>query len=72
LWTPGSALLYTWNSDYFQISIEYNGITEPRKGSKNASKLHNKDTDWSAFTKKVKEKITEVKLHNGWKREGDV
>jgi hypothetical protein len=53
---PRSALLYTWkvgrdprNSDPFPIGIEYNGIIDPRKGSKKASRLHNKDTDWTAF-----------------------
>jgi hypothetical protein len=71
-----SALLYAWkvgtdlwNSGHFPISIEYNGIIEPRKGSKKAFRPHNKDTDWTAFTKEVKEKIVEVKTHNGWNRE---
>jgi hypothetical protein len=27
-----------WNSDRFPISIDYNGVIEPRKGSKRASK----------------------------------
>jgi hypothetical protein len=38
---PRSALLYTWkvgtdpwNSDHYPITIEYNGTTEPGKGSK--------------------------------------
>jgi hypothetical protein len=74
-----SALLYTskvgtdpWNSDNYPISIEYNGIIEPGKGSKKASRLHNKDKDWIAFMEKVKEKITDVKTLNGWNRERDV
>jgi hypothetical protein len=40
---------------------------EPRNGSKMVSSLHNKDTDWTAFTGKVKEKIMEVKRHKRWK-----
>jgi hypothetical protein len=34
--------------------------------------LHNKDTDWTALIEQVKEKITEVKTHNGWNRERGV
>jgi hypothetical protein len=55
------ALLYTWkvgtdpwNSDHCPISIEYNGIIEPRKGSKKASRFHNKDTGWTVFMEEVK------------------
>jgi hypothetical protein len=73
---PRSALLYIWkfgtdpwNSDHFPISVEYDGIIEPRTGSKKASRLHNKYTDWTAFMEKVREKITEVEMHNGWNRE---
>jgi hypothetical protein len=33
-----------------------------------ASRWHNKNTDWTAFVEKVKEKITEVKTHHGWNR----
>jgi hypothetical protein len=71
-----STLLYTWkvganpwSSDHNPITIEYNGTIEPGKGSKKASRLHNKNTDWTAFIKKVKEKITEVKTHSRWNRE---
>jgi hypothetical protein len=46
-----SAVLYTWkvepdpwNRDNFPVSIEYDGIMEPRKGSRKASRLHDKDT----------------------------
>jgi hypothetical protein len=74
---PRSALLYIrkvgtdpWNRDHYPISIQYNGIMEPRKGSKKASRLHNKDTDWTAFMEKVKEGIAELKTHNRWNREG--
>jgi hypothetical protein len=35
---------------------------EPGKGSKEATRLHYKDTDWTAFMRK--KKITEVKTHN--------
>jgi hypothetical protein len=76
---PRSALLYIWkvgtdpwNSGHYPISIEYNSIIEPGRGSKKASRLHNKDTDWTAFMGKVKDKIMEVKTHNGWNRERDV
>jgi hypothetical protein len=76
---PGSALLYTWkvgtelwNSDHYPISIEYYGKTEPRKGSKKASRLHNKHTDWTVFMEKVKEKFADVKTHVGWNRVRDV
>jgi hypothetical protein len=69
---PTSVLLHTskvgadpWNSDHFPISIEYNGIIERGKCSKEAFGLHNKDTDWTAFMEKVKEKITEVKIRYG-------
>jgi hypothetical protein len=58
-----SVLLYTWkvrtdpwNSDHYPIIIEYNGTIELGKGSKKASRLHNKNTDWTAFTEKVKRK----------------
>jgi hypothetical protein len=58
-----SALLYTWkvgkypwNSDQFPISIAYNGVIEARKGRKKASRLHNKNTDWTAFMKKCQGK----------------
>jgi hypothetical protein len=71
-----SALLYTWkfgtdpwNSIHYPITIEYKGTIEPGKGSKRASRLHNKNTVWTAFKEKVKEKITEVKTHNGWNGE---
>jgi hypothetical protein len=74
-----SARLYTSkvetdprNSDHFPISIEYNGTREPRKGSKNASRLHNKDTHWIAFMEIVKEKIMKVKTHIVWNRERNV
>jgi hypothetical protein len=74
-----SPLLYTWkvgtypcNSDHYPITIEYNGTIEPGKDSKKASRLHYKNTDWTAFMEEVKEKITEVKIHNGWNREKDV
>jgi hypothetical protein len=73
------SLLYTWtigtdpwNSDHYSILIEYNGIIQPGKCSIGASKLQNKDTDWTAFMEKVKEKITEVKTHSSWNRERDV
>jgi uncharacterized protein YpmB len=78
LWTKRSALSYTWkvgtdllNIDPFSIFFEYNDVTEPIKGSKKASGLHNKDTDLTVFIEKVKEKITAVKVHNGWNRERD-
>jgi hypothetical protein len=63
-----SALLCTWkvgtdhlNSDHFPIFIEYKDVIEPRKGSKKAYRLHNKNTDWTTFMEKVKEKIMGVK-----------
>jgi hypothetical protein len=34
--------------------------------------LYNKDTDWTAFMEKVKEKFMEIKTHNGLNREMDV
>jgi putative sterol carrier protein len=71
-----SALLYTWKvktdprySEHFPISIECDGIIEPRCGRIKDCRLHNKDTDWTAFMENVKEKITEVKTHNGWNRD---
>jgi hypothetical protein len=74
-----SALLYTWKvvtdpwkSDHYPIFVEYNGKIEPRKCSKEASRLHNKHTDWAVFAEKVKEKITKVKRDNGWNKERDV
>jgi hypothetical protein len=76
---PRSALLCTWkvgtdpwNNDDFKIFIEYDGIIEPRKGSERASRLQNKETDWTALMGKVKEIITEVQTHNGWNGEMDV
>jgi hypothetical protein len=75
---PRLVLLYTWkaetdpwNRDHFPISIK-NGITEPRKGRKKAFTLLNKDTNWTAFMENVKEKITEVKMHNGFNRETEM
>jgi hypothetical protein len=63
-----SALLHAWkvgtdpwNSDHYPILIEYNNIIELSKCSKEASRLHNKDTDWTAFMEKVKRKNHEVK-----------
>jgi hypothetical protein len=57
---PRSALLYIWkvradpwNRDHYPISTECNGIIQPGKGSKKASRLHNKDTDWTAFMEEV-------------------
>jgi hypothetical protein len=77
LWTQDQHCYITWkvgtdpwNSDHYPIFIEYNGIIEPGKCSKEASRLHNKDTDWTVFMEKVKEKIMEVRTHNGWNREG--
>jgi hypothetical protein len=74
-----SALLCTWkvgtdplNSANFPIFIECKGVTEQRKSSRKAYRLHNKETDWTVFMEKVKEKITEVKTHNGRNRERDV
>lgn len=74
-----SALLYTWmvetdpwNSDHFAIFIKYNGIIGPRKGSKNACRLHNNYNDWTTFMGRVKESILEVKTRNRWNRERDV
>jgi hypothetical protein len=73
-----SVLLHTWigtdpwNSDHFPISIEYNGISELRKGSKKASRLHKKDMDWTAIMERGKEKITEVEMHNGRNRERNI
>jgi hypothetical protein len=61
-----------WISDHYPITIEYKGTIEPGKCNKKASRLHNKNTDWTAFMEDVKEKITEVKTHNGWKRERDM
>jgi hypothetical protein len=62
---PSSSLLYVWkvgtdpwNSYHFSIFIEYDGILEPKRGSKKAYTLHNKNTDWSAFMEEVKEEIT--------------
>jgi hypothetical protein len=76
---PRSALLYTWkvgtdpwNTDHYPISIKYNGIIEPGKYNKKAFRLHNKDTDWTVFMEKVKEKLTEVKTHSAWNRDRDV
>jgi hypothetical protein len=78
---PRSALLYIytwgvetdpWNSYHYPICIGYDGITEPGNGSKKASRLHNKDIDWTTFMEKVKEEITELKTHNGWDRERDI
>jgi hypothetical protein len=78
---PRSALLYIrtwkfgtdpWNSDHYPISIEYNGIIEPGKVSIKATRLHNKDAEWTTFTEKVKGKITEVKTRKGWNRERNV
>jgi hypothetical protein len=43
-----------------------------RERQQKASRLHTKHTDWTVFTKKVKEKIAEVKTHDGWNRERDV
>jgi hypothetical protein len=61
---PRSALLCTWkfatdswNSDHFPISIEYNGIIDPRKGSKKASRPHNKDTNGLHLWKKLRKKL---------------
>jgi hypothetical protein len=65
---PWSALLYTWkvgtdpwNSDHYPITVEYNGTIEPRKGSENASRLYNKNTDWTDFMEKLKKKSLKSK-----------
>jgi hypothetical protein len=63
LWTQDQHCTDPWNSDHYRA---YNGTTEPGKRSNKASRLHNKNTDWTAVMEKVKEKITEVKTHNGW------
>jgi hypothetical protein len=75
-----SALFYTWkvgkdpwNSDYFSVTIEYNGIIDQEKPAKRLLYCkYNKDMDWTAFMEKIKEKITEVKTQNGRNKERDV
>jgi hypothetical protein len=63
-----SALLYTckvgtdpWNSDHYPITIEYNGTIEPGKGSKKASRLHNKTLIEQHLWKKLKKKSRKSK-----------
>jgi hypothetical protein len=70
-----SALLCTWkvetepwNIDHVPVSTEYKEEMEPIKCNKYASRLNNKDTDWTEFLDIIKEKIKEVKAHNGWNK----
>lgn len=74
-----SALLHTWttepnpwNSNHFQIFIEYIAQKNHEKMEKRPLRLHNKVIVWSVSMEKVQQINTVLNMHNGWRKARDV